>query len=742
MKNIFSFIVLILVPSLLAADKLSIERIYDDPSLEGSAPVQLKLSPDGARVSYLKPSADDYLRLDLWEYHIADQSNRLLVDAKKLVPDEGELSDVEKARRERQRIGNTGIIEYSWSKQGDALLFPLGGDLYYYDLNNKAVTQLTNTEAFETDSRFSPQGNFVSFIRDQNIFIVDIKSQQETAITTEGGGLISFGMAEFIAQEEMDRNTGYWWSNDESAIAFNKVDESPVGIEQRYEIYADELKVFDQRYPKTGSDNAIVTVGIADVTAIMENADNNGFTWVDLGSNTDIYVPRVKWLPDSKTLAVQRQSRDQKTLELLFADRVTGSTRLVLKEEDRFWTRLHKSLLFLKNQQAFIWGSDQSGFHHLGLYDYQGNKIKNLSRGEWEVTELLGYDENSQTVFFMANALTPLEQHLYSVSIEGEGVSQLKQLSTRSGWHGIELGEDKQFYLDRFSNSVTPPQVSLHTVDGKLVTYLDENKLDSNHPYFPYLSEHVKPEYGSIRASDDQRLYYQLFRPSNFDSEKKYPVIIEVYGGPGVQRVRNNWTNPWHQHLAQNGYVVFRLENRGATNRGRKFETPIYRHMGKVEVEDQQAGVKFLRSLEFVDENNIGIFGWSYGGYMTLMTMLKAPQDFKAGVSVAPVTDWTLYDTHYTERYLGTPQNNPEGYENSSVFPYVNNLENPLLVIHGMADDNVLFSNSTKLFSELQGKDLPFEMMTYPGAKHGIRGKMVRRHLYKAATAFFDRTLK
>lgn len=730
-----------LTSALAYGDQLTIERIYDEPELAGSAPIQLKLSPNGERVSYLKPAADDFLRLDLWEYHIASNTHRLLVDAKKLVPDEGELSDVEKARRERQRIGNTGIIEYSWSQQGDALLFPLGGDLYYYQLSTQSVKQLTQTEAFETDSRFSPQGNFVSFIREQNIYVVDIGSGEETAITSEGGGLISFGMAEFIAQEEMDRDTGYWWSNDESAIAFTWVDESAVGIEQRYEIHADELNVYDQRYPKTGSANAIVKVGIANVQAIRQSPQSQ-YVWVDTGDAVDIYIARVKWLPDNKTLSVQRQSRDQKKLELLFADSDTGDSRVVLTETDEHWIRLHHNLYFLKDQMAFVWGSDRSGYHHLGLYNYQGDLIKTLTRGAWEVLSLLSFDEDAQTLYFSANAATPLEQHLYAVNVDGEEVSPLLPLSSRGGWHDIEFSSDNQFYIDRFSNTTTPPQVSLHDNTGKLLTFLDENKLDEKHPYAPYLDNHVKPEFGFLRASDDQRLYYELYKPNNFDSNRKYPVIIEVYGGPGVQRVRNAWTNPWHQHLAQNDYVVFRLDNRGASNRGRAFEIPIYRQLGKVEVEDQRVGVSYLKSLPFVDADNIGIFGWSYGGYMALMTVMQAPEDFAAGVSVAPVTDWTLYDTHYTERYLGTPQNNPSGYEASSVFPYVDNLKNPLLIIHGMADDNVLFANSTKLFSELQSKDLPFEMMTYPGAKHGIRGKMVRRHLYKATTDFFDRTLK
>lgn len=739
------------------AEKLTIERIYSEPELSGSAPVRLELSPDGTRVSYLKPADDDYLRLDLWEYNIAEQTHRLLVDSKQLVPDEGELSDVEKARRERQRVTNTGIVEYSWSKQGNALLFPLGGDLYYYNIANRSVKQLTYNEAFETDSRFSPQGNFVSFIRDQNLWIVEVATGKETAVTTEGAGPISYGTAEFIAQEEMGRNTGYWWSDDESAIAFTKVDVSPVGVEQRYEIYANQLKVFDQRYPKTGTANAIVQLAVADVKAIASKSGSRDYTWIDLGDNRDIYIPRVKWLPDNQTVAVQRESRDQKKLELLFASRKTGKTRVVLTETDKHWIRLHNALEFLKNQNAFVWASDRGGFRHLGLYNYQGELVKPLTRGNWEVTRLLGIDEKNQTLYFTANAVTPLEQHLYAINLDGKGldgkgldtesskgenVISPQQLSSRTGWHNIEFSDDKRFYIDRFSNTTTPPQVSLHRADGKLLTYLAENKLDISHPYFPYLEQHVQPEFGNIRAADGQRLYYQLFRPDDFDSAKRYPVIIEVYGGPGIQRVRNTWTNPWHQYLAQHGYVVFLLDNRGGANRGRAFETPIYHQLGEVEVEDQQAGVKYLRSLTFVDPQRIGIFGWSYGGYMALMTVLKAPQDFAAAVSVAPVTDWALYDTHYTERYLGTPQDNPDGYAASSVFSYVDHLQNPLLIVHGMADDNVLFTNSTKLFSELQSKDLPFEMMTYPGAKHGIRGKMQRRHVYKAITAFFDRTIK
>jgi dipeptidyl-peptidase-4 len=273
---------------------------------------------------------------------------------------------------------------------------------------------------------------------------------------------------------------------------------------------------------------------------------------------------------------------------------------------------------------------------------------------------------------------------------------------------------------------------------------LEANELDQDHPYFPYLDNHIRPEFGVIEAEDGQAMHYRLYKPADFDASKKYPVIIDVYGGPLAQRVTKSWgvrNGFWHQYMAQRGYAIFSLDNRGSGNRGTAFEFPLYHEFGDIELRDQLAGVDFLKQLGWVDAKRIGIFGWSYGGYMTLIALMKAPGVFAAGVSVAPVTDWRLYDTHYTERYLGAPAENEKGYHESNVFPYVDGLSGDLLIVHGMADDNVLFTHSTKLFQDLQEKQIPFEMMNYPGHKHSISGTNVRIHLYEAMDAFFDRTL-
>ncbi len=720
------------------ADKLTIDRLFSDPSLDGPRLRQVKISPDGTRATFLKSREEDYLRYDLWEYNIADGARRMLVDSEDLLPGEEVLSDEEKARRERMRLHARGITEYYWADNGKALLFPLGGDLYHYDLTvpeSRAVRRLTKTEEFETDVRFSPRSKYVSFIREQDIFIVHVRTGQERQLTFEGEGVIKNGMAEFVAQEEMGRLTGYWWSDDDSRIAFLQVDESPVKVTRRYEIYADDFKVFDQRYPFAGTDNVLVKLGVIEV-------DTGKIRWLDLGRETDIYVPRVKWLRDNRRLSVQIQSRDQQTLDLFFYDIETGKRRRVLTETSDTWVRLHSDLRFLKNEDQFVWASERNGYKHLYLYELDGEMVRRLTTGEWEVESVKGVDEDKGLVYFDGYAKSPLERHLYSTSLRTRNPENVAQITRAQGWYSVKVSEDCESFVSWFSNTELPAKVGLHKIDGSLVTYLEPNTLDQSHPYYPYLEHHVTPEFGSINAKDGSRLYYKMIKPVGFDPEEKYPVVIYVYGGPAAQIVTRSWGNLWFQYLAQNGYIVFSLDNRGTPNRGKAFEDHIYLQQGLVEVEDQAKGAKFLKSLPYVDRDNIGLFGWSNGGYMALMCLMKSPETFRAGVAVAPVTDWRLYDTHYTERYLGHPDRHPDAYVESSVFPYVEGLSDPVLLIHGMADDNVLFTNSTKLYKELQDKGIPFEMMNYPGGKHGIRGKDTRVHLYNTITGFLDEKLK
>lgn len=714
------------------AKPLIIERIFGSPSLDGNAPSELKVSPDGQRVTFLKGKDTDYERQDLWEYHIGSGETRMLFNSDDLQAGEEVLSDEERARRERMRLKGSGIVSYQWSADGKALLFPLGGDVYYFRLGDKKARRLLNTDAFETDIKLSPKGHYISYIRDQNLYIKEIATGKEQAITTEGGGNIKYGMAEFVAQEEMGRMTGYWWSPDESHIAFTRVDETPVDIITRSEIYADKIEMIEQKYPKAGTPNVLVTLAVEDIHSHKR-------TWVDMGKDKDIYFARGNWMPDSQTFTYQWQTRDQQTLELRAFDINTQNQSVLLTETSPTWVNLNDDLHFLKSNNQFIWASERNGFKHLYLYNNDGSLVKALTSGNWVVDNVEAIDEKQGVVYFTGRKDTPVESHLYRVSLNGGDITRLSQ---RDGYHEISFSQDASIYVDRFSTVNTPFQVSLHKADGKQITWLEENKLDANHPLSPYLDSWTKPEFGHITTPDGAELQYRLFKPANLD--KPHAAIVFLYGGPHAQVVTNKWYGDrglLMQYWVDQGYVVFTLDNRGSNYRGKAFEDPIYKKMGTVEVADQVEGVKFLRTLPYVDADRIGVHGHSYGGYMTLMTMFKAGDYFKAGVSGAPVTDWRLYDTHYTERYMGNPTTDDEAYTASSVFPYAKDLKGPLLIYHGMADDNVLFTHSTMLYKHLQDLAIPFETMDYVGKKHSIRGKNTGIHLYHTITNFFNRNL-
>ncbi len=716
---------------------LSIERVFAAPDLNGPSPKAVGISPDSRRITFLKGKDTDPLQQDLWEFNLELEETRMLVDSTALVAGAEDLSEEELARRERLRIvGRRGIVDYRFSADGNTLLFPLNGDLFLYNLEDGAARQITRSDAGETDPKFSTTGRYVSFVREQNLFVHEIASGRERQLTTDGGGLIKNGMAEFIAQEEMDRYTGYWWSPDDSAIAYMRVDESPIDTAERFEIYAEEFKVYEQRYPATGTPNAVVELGVVDL--------GSGKTrWMDLGEEKDIYLPRVDWFPDSKHLAVQRQSRDQKTLELLKVSASNGRARVLLTETSKTWINLHNELRFLDSRPQFVWWSERSGHAHLYLYDNEGELIRPLTGGSWDVVDgararsaILHIDEGSGLLYFTATLDSPLERNVYALALDGAGTP--RRVSREPGWHKAEFANNGEFYVDSFDSLTTPPQVAVRRPDGSLIAYIEANPLDETHPYHPYLDQHPVTEFGTLEAEDGQTLHYRLKRSAELDDSRQWPVVVVVYGGPMGQRVTNRWSAGFEEVLVNNGFLVFSLDNRGTSYRGVEFDAPLHRTLGNIEVVDQMIGVDYLRSLDYVDPDRIGVFGWSYGGYMVLMSMFQEPGAFAAGVSGAPVTDWTLYDTHYTERYLGTPRDNAAGYEASSVFPYAAELADPLLIIHGMADDNVLFSHSTKLFKALQDHGLDFDVMTYPGSKHGlIRVPGTGIHAYRQILRFF-----
>ena len=733
------------------ADKLTLEAITGDKPLSGPSLMKPAISPDGTRVTFLRGKDDDRFQLDLWEYDIASGETRRLVDSKVVLPGEETLSDEEKARRERQRIAAfSGIVDYQWAPSSQALLFPLGGELYLYDLGDDVadpVRKLTSGTGFATDPKVSPGGAYVGFVRERNLWLIDLATGREIQLTEDGSDTIGNGVAEFVADEEMDRHTGYWFAPDDSAVAFTRIDESPVPVQKRYEMYADRTEVVQQRYPAAGDPNVRISLHVADLATMragkagVDRPAKLSVAGVDLGPETDIYLPRVQWCTPG-VLTFQRQSRDQRTLELFETTLATGKQRVLVTETSDTWVPLHSGLRFLADGR-FLWISERSGFEHLQLHAADGALERVLTSGDWVVDALLGVDEAAGLAYIAGTKDSPLEKHVYAVPLAG---GEPRRLSTQPGMHEASFSANASVFVDLWSNPTTPPQTQLFKADGSLLATLVANDLsDPAHPYAPYRGAHRPVEFGSFEAADGSELHYSLIKPADFDPARKYPVVVYVYGGPATQTVTRAWPGRtdhfFNQYLAQSGYVVFSLDNRGTPRRGAKFGGALYGRQGTVEVQDQVAGIEFLRGQSWVDPARIGVHGWSNGGYMTLMLLGQASDHYACGVAGAPVTDWALYDTHYTERYMDHPERNPDGYRVSSVFTHLDGLRSKLLLVHGMADDNVLFTNSTKLMSELQKRGTPFELMTYPGAKHGLQGADAL-HRYRLSEAFFARCLR
>ena len=736
------FIALMSTSPSSSAEELTITRLVASPAISGPVAQGVKISPDGKRVTYLQGRADDQKQLDLWEYRIADGEKRLLVDSLALQGGEETLDEVELARRQRARISSSGIIEYEWAPGGNALLFPLGGEIYYLELASQP-RRLTETEATETDARVSPAGRYVSFIREQNLYVIDLATGEEQAITTGGGGAVSFGMAEFAAQEEMYRYTGYWWSEDDRRLAYTRIDESGVALKNRYEIDTSGVTTVAQRYPFAGTANAVVELFVLDLSS-GETRE------VDLGKDKDFYLARVNFSPDG-TLAVQKQSRDQKSLELIFVDPASMEQTVVLREEQPRWINLHSDLTFLDGGERFIWTSERSGFNHIYLYRKDGTLVRPLTSGEWAVASegrsgagVQAVDEKGGYVWFAGFPETTTEKHLYRVPLAG---GEIEQMTAAGGWYEASVAADGRFYVENGQGPLRPPYTAIRSSSGELLTFITENPLDASHPYYPYLEGHNDFAFGTLAADDGTLLNYRLTLPTGFDPARKYPAVVYLYGGPGDGMVTRTWpingrANGFNQVLTRNGYVVFTLDNRGTSNRGKAFEDVLYRNMGDFEVRDQLQGLAWLKAQSFVDPENVGIHGWSYGGYMTLMLMMKAPGDFKAGIAGAPVTNWRLYDTHYTERYMGDPNDGDGKYEASSPLSYADSLTDRLLIVHGMADDNVFFDNTVQMIDTLQKAAIPFEMMTYPGKRHGIVGEAETTQMWNMYLDFFNRNLK
>ena len=673
-------------------------------------------APGGAHFAYLQ---DKQIML----YDVAAKSEKELLS---LEPLEKAAVPVPEAARFDWQNRRVQESSFEWSKSGKELLISLKGDLFLYRLADAKWVQLTATSESEHDPKLSPDGTQVAFRRSHDLYTLDVASKKVTRLTDDGSETLLNGELDWVYPEELDLSTAYWWSPDSKYIAYLQFDVAHEMVYPQLSLLGLRAVMEPERYPQAGTPNADVHAGVV-------AAKGGNTRWMNLGEARGFLLARVQWAPDSSTLAIERLNRVQNQLDLMLADIHTGAARSILHESDPHWINLNDLFRFLPNGE-FLWGSERDGFRHLYLYGQDGKQRKRLTEGNWEVDSVVGVNESRQTVYFISSEASPLERQLYSVRLNGKDRTRISQ---GAGTHSISLSPTTDYYVDTFSSLTDPPRKTLRTSSGaEWAVYRQANhKLTDEYEVLPIESV-------SFKGSDGTLFYGHLIKPANLRAGEKYPAVVMVYGGPGVQTVRNAWSGAnWEQVLAARGFVIWAMDNRGSSGRGHAFETPIFRRMGKTELADQLEGIRYLIGLGFVDLNRIGIFGWSYGGYMTLYSLLNAPDTFRAGIAGAPVTNWHNYDTIYTERYLGLPEENAEGYSASSAVEYAGKLKAKLLMLHNIEDDNVLFQNTMQMANALEREKKLFDMVIYPQKTHGVGG-LIRRELLEKTTDFFEKNLK
>ncbi len=671
---------------------------------------------DGKAFLYLQTDTAKK-QTDIWKYDVATGQRSLFVDASKLV-----MNDTDKAFKisnyilspDAKKILFTGVIPARAMKSG--------GNFYIYDLQTEVFHQLTDTHADQMIVKFSPDGKKVGFVRDNNIFIIDIETKVETQLTFDGEKHIMNGRFDWVYEEEWSIIDGWLWSPDSKNIAFWQLDERRVPEYPLTDYTQTHPKPETMRYPKAGDTNSIVKIGVVSV-------DTKNSVWMNIGADDDIYIPRIYWTAKPGKLAIFRVNRLQNKLEILEADIKTGSSSIVLTDESKTWLDIEQSnYIFLKDNR-FLWVSEKDGFQHLYLTTF-GKQTKQITKGNWEVDKILKVDEIKGVVYFTATEKSPLERHLYKIKLDGTG---FKRISNDEGTHSINFSPDCSVYIDTYSDAHTLPKIRLHRNDGKLIRIIEENIVTAFDEY-----KLSKREFFNFKTSDGVSLNGWMMKPVDFDPTKKYAVLMYVYGGPGSQTVTNSWdrNNLWYTLLTQKGYIIVSIDGRGTGARGNEFKTYVYKNLGKWETHDQIEGAKYLASLPYIDASRIGIWGWSYGGYVAAMSILVGNEVFKTAVAVASVTDWKFYDTIYTERYMQTPKLNPDGYKQGSTLTHADKLKGNLLLIHGTADDNVHWQNTITLVNELQKKNKQFQTAFYPGGTHGVAGGVVRLQLYATITNY------
>jgi dipeptidyl-peptidase-4 len=707
---------------------LTLERVARHPPPGTRVAGAFRFSHDGRHLYYLAPEGTGTARVLVRE-EVSTGRRAVVGRAPGGADGDPPLSREEALRRERQRIQDTGITLYALAAAADVAIYVHAGDLYRARSEGEPQ-RLTRTAATEIDPQPSPDGTRVAFVRDGEIHVLDLETLAETRLTSGGRDGVTHGLAEYIAQEEMDRSSGYWWSPDGERIAYAEADEtgippfpivSPAGAPGEIEWH---------RYPFAGGPNARVRLGVI-------RAGGGRTRWLDLAPDwPEFYLARVRW-DDDGSLLVQVQSRDQRTLRLLRADPRTGAVATLLDDRSDAWINLHDDLRPLAGGR-FLWSSESSGYRHLELRERGGALVRALTSGPWAVDRLEGVDEKAGWVYFTGARDGPLEKHLYRVPLAG---GDPERLTPERGFHDVAVAPDGAVFVDVHQSLRTPPRVTLREAAGRVARVLDANE-DKEVAALALRP----PELLTVKAADGTPLHGAVYRPHGAArGGGKHPALVRVYGGPTAQTVKDSWdltADLRAQFLAARGYVVLRLDNRGTPRRGRAFETALDRRLGTIEVEDQAAGARWLAARPEVDGTRIGVYGWSYGGYMAALCLLRHPGLFRAAVAGAPVTDWDGYDTHYTERYMGTPQDNRDGYREGSVLTHAAGLRGALLIVHGMIDENVHFRHTARLVDALNAARTNYDLMIYPGERHLPRGEDDRVHMEARLLDHFETFLK
>ncbi len=710
---------------------LTLEEVAHYPRPGTVGPRQITITPDGRAVAYLLAALGS-LTQELWTYDLASGERRQITDAAGRVVPEEDLSLEEQLRRERGRVRERGVTGYQFARAGGdgplVLLAPLEGALYVR--HGAGPLELLAGSEGANAPRLSPDGAQVAFVRDGEIYVMTARGGLAHQLTEGAEDGLTNGLADYIAQEEMGRPDGYWWSPDSQRLAYVRADSRHIPVYPIMHQGRDTVSVEQHRYPFAGGPNVRVRLGVVAATGVGQPQTR----WMDLGPDQDIYLARVDWRPDG-TLTAQVQSRDQRTLRLVAFNEATGAATTLIEERGAPWLNLHDDLRLLKSGEM-LWSSERDGYRHLYLYGAAGGEPRALTSGAWVVTDVAAVDEPRRIAYFHGTRDDVRQRHLYAVALDGGAV---RRVTTGEGWRHAVVAPDAGLFVDAWSSLHVAPSVTLRRLDDSAPVAVLHDAATSAASLGL-----VAPELATFASRDGVELHAAVYLPPPAAGPGPYPLVVSVYGGPHVQRVADQWdltVDLRAQYLAQQGFAVLKVDNRGSANRGLPFEAALAGEMGRVEVDDQVDGVRWLAQRAPIDTQRVGVYGWSYGGYLTCMLLMRASEVFAVGVAGAPVTHWDGYDTHYTERYMGHPGVNPDGYARAAVLAHVADLAGKLLLVHGLVDENVHFRHTARLLVALSAVQKDYDLVVFPEERHMPRAAQDLEYLERRVVGYLTRHL-